>query len=198
MGASVLLNDEIPRLRDLLPASSRMKIRIVSNLKQSEVITAPFPKPWKASHPVLINFDLWGELSEPQRDLLFLSQVAWLTAVQFLKIDVYQGVAAAGLLGFVVELVQFDAIGVIAAGGLTAFAGSQIWRSSRSEKAEIAADETAIKIAQRRGYTEQAATQALHSAIETAVRIEGRTSLSFTELLRCQNLRAQAQLSTSL
>ena len=94
------LNEEIARLRDLLPASGRMKIRIVTNPRQIEVIKAEFPKPWKSSHPVSINFDLWQDLSIAQRDLLFLREATWIDRVQPLKVDVYQGVVVAGLLGF--------------------------------------------------------------------------------------------------
>ncbi|MEO1592237.1 MAG: DUF3318 domain-containing protein [Cyanobacteria bacterium J06632_22] len=186
------LNLEIPRLRDLLPATGRMTSRIVSNSRQPEVIKTPFPKPWKSSHPVLINFDLWPELSEPQRDLLFLREVSWLSAVRLIKIDAYQGVAAAGALGFLVELVQFDAIGAVSAGGLTALAGVQIWRNSRGKQAEIDADDVALKVAQRRGYTLTAAAMALQDAIEQVAQLEHRPGLSFVELMRCQNLRSYA------
>ncbi|MEM9164069.1 MAG: DUF3318 domain-containing protein [Cyanobacteria bacterium P01_F01_bin.4] len=191
------LNEEIPRLRDLLPASGRMKTRIVTNPRQIEVIKAEFPKPWKSSHPISINFDLWQDLSIAQRDLLFLRTATWIETVQPLRVDVYQGVAAAGLLGFLVELSQFDAIGILTAGGLTAFAGAQIWRNSRGNQAEVAADEAAIKVAQRRGYTEATAAQEMITAIEAMARLEGRSNLSFAELTRTQNLRAIANLSTA-
>ena len=191
------LNVEIPRLRDLLPATGRMTSRIVSNSRQPEVIKTPFPKPWKSSHPVLINFDLWSALSEPQRDLLFLREVCWLRAVRLIKVDAYQGVAAAGLLGFLVELAQFDAIGMVSAGGLSAFAGVQIWRNSRGQQAEIEADDAALKVAQRRGYTISDAAMALHDAIEQVALLEGRSGLSFVELMRCQNLRGYAVSASS-
>jgi Protein of unknown function (DUF3318) len=185
------LNDEIVRLRDLLPATGRMKSRLVSDARQSEVIKTEFPKPWKVTHPVSINFELWGNLSEAQRDLLFLRETCWLSAVNVLKLDLYQGIAAAGLLGFMVELAQLDAIGMISAGGLSAFAGSQIWRNSRNDKAEIEADEAAIQVAQRRGYSQREAAQHLLEAIEAVAHLENRSS-SFSELLRCQNLRLTA------
>ncbi|MEL6138394.1 MAG: DUF3318 domain-containing protein [Cyanobacteria bacterium J06628_6] len=186
------LNAEIPRLRDLLPATGRMNSRIVSNARQPQVIKTPFPKPWKNSHPVLINFDLWPQLAEGQRDLLFLREVCWLGAVKLVKVDVYQGVAAAGILGFLVELAQLDAIGMVTAGGLSAFAGTQIWRNSRGKQAEVEADEAALKVAQRRGYTMAEAAAELAAAIERVAQLENRPGLSFTELLRCQNLRGYA------
>lgn len=186
---------EISRLRELMPASGRMNTRLVSRPKQTYMILTKFPKPWKQTHPISINFDLWGQLSLPQRDLILLRQISWLTSVKLIKPDLYQGLIVAGLVGALFELVQFDAIGVLTAGGLTAIAGSQIWRTSRGPRAEIEADEMAVRVAQRRGYNEPDAAQHLLSAIESMPQIEGRSSLTFTELIRAQNLRAIAGLS---
>jgi hypothetical protein len=121
--------------------------------------------------------------------------VSWLTGVKWFKPDIYQGVVLAGLLGSVVELVQGDAVGVVVAGGLSAIAGTRIWRNNRSSQSQLDADEAAIRIAQRRGYNEAEAARYLLSAIEATAKIEGRSSLDFKELIRCQNLRAIAGLS---
>jgi hypothetical protein len=67
---------EIGRLLDLLPASSRMKLRVIPQPHQTEVLTAPFPWPWRTEWPVSINFQLWQNLTEPQRDLLFCVRTA--------------------------------------------------------------------------------------------------------------------------
>ncbi|MGH2413344.1 MAG: DUF3318 domain-containing protein, partial [Microcystaceae cyanobacterium] len=107
----------------------------------------------------------------------------------------YQGVALAALLGLTVESVQGDAVGMIVAGGLTAIAAHQIWRSNRSVQRELNADEGAIKVALRRGYTEAEAARYLLDAVEAVAQIEGRSSLNFTELIRCQHLKAIANLS---
>lgn len=184
------LNEEIPRLRDLLAATGRMKTRIVTDNQQAEIINVPFPKPWQVTHPVVINFDRWAKLSESQRDLIFMREVCWLTEVNVFKVDIYQGVTLAGGLGFLVELAQFDAIGMVAAGGLAAFSGAQIWRNSRSDQAEVDADDAALTLAQRRGYTEPEAAKALLDGIEAVAALEQRPILSFVELLRCQNLRS--------
>jgi len=186
---------EIRRLLDVMPASGRMLTKIVSKPEQSQVIETNFPVPWSSERPIFINFDLWRQLSKPQRDLLLLSTVSWLIAIKWFKPDVYQGVIVAALLGGVVELVQGDAVGVVVATGLSAIASTQLWKSSRSSKSLLDADEAAIRIAQRRGYTETEAAQHLLSAVEAIAQIEGRLSLNFTELIRCQNLRAIAGLS---
>ncbi|HEY9692790.1 MAG TPA: DUF3318 domain-containing protein [Oculatellaceae cyanobacterium] len=186
---------EIRRLLDVMPASGRMLTKIVSRPQQSQVTDTPFPLPWSQERPIFINFDLWRLLSKPQRDLLILSKISWLTQIKWFKPDLYQGIVVAGILGGVVEFVQADAVGVIVATGLGAIAGTQIWRNSRSTQTLLDADQAALKIAQRRGYTETEAAQHLLSGIETIARIEGRSNLDFTELIRTQNLRAIAGLS---
>lgn len=186
---------EIRRLLDIMPASGRMTTKIVSKPEQAKVIDSPFPFPWNQERPIFINFDLWRRLSKPQRDLLLLRTVSWLTGVKWFKPDIYQGVVVAGLLGAMMELVQADVVGIVVAGGLTAIATTQIWRVSRSSQSELTGDEAAIRVAQRRGYNETEAAQHLLSAIEAVSKIEGRPSLDFTELIRCQNLRAIAGLS---
>jgi len=80
----------------------------------------------------------------------------------------------------------------VIAGGLTAIAARQIWNNYRSNEREIEADASAIKVAERRGYETTLAAKLLLSAIEHLAQIEQRSSLSFTELIRCQNLRTLA------
>jgi hypothetical protein len=190
------LESEISRLLDIMPASGRMLTKIVSKPQQSKVMDTPFPMPWnRDSRPIYINFDLWRRLSKPQRDLLILRAACILTGIKWFKPDLYQGIALAGLAGLTAELLQGDAVGIIVAGGLTAIAAKQIWRNNRSVQRELDADEAAIKVALRRGYTEVEAAQNLLSAIEAVAELEGRPSLNFFELIRCQNLRAIAKLS---
>jgi hypothetical protein len=188
-------NSEIRRLLDVMPASGRMMTKIVSKPEQKKVIDTAFPLPWSQERPIYINFDLWRRLTKPQRDLLLLYQVSWLTGVKWLQPDIYQGLVLAGLLGGVVEVAQSDVVGVIIAGGLSALAGVRIWRMNQSQESELNADKTAVSIAQRRNYSETEAAQHLLTAIETVARIEGRSGLDFNELIRCQNLRAIAGLS---
>ena len=184
-------NAEITRLKDLMPASGRMKTRIIIEDRQSTVIETPFPRPWQRSHPVTLNWRLWQELSVSQRDLLFLHHICWLTSVQLLKPELYQGIAAVGLLGTVFELFQTDAVGILAAGGLTAVAAGQVWRSKTGNQAKLEADEMAIRVAQRRGYSERDAIRHLLEAIESVPSVEGRGGMNYTELLRAQQLKSR-------
>ncbi|HIK11054.1 MAG TPA: DUF3318 domain-containing protein [Oscillatoriaceae cyanobacterium M33_DOE_052] len=186
---------EITRLLDVMPASGRMKTKLQSKPQQPKPIDCEVGLPWDKERIIWINFDLWRHLSQPQRDLLILRTVSWLLGVRWFKPDLYQGVVVAGILGTLVELAQGDAVGVVVAGGLVGVAGTQIWRSSRSAHIELLADTDALQVAQRRGYTEPEAARYLMEAIEAVAKIEGRTTLSFTELIRCQNLRAIAGIS---
>ena len=185
---------EMRRLLDVMPASGRMATKLVSKPEQRVVVDSTFPMPWMSDRPIWINFDLWDRLSRPQRDLLILRTVSWLTGVKWFRPSLYQGVVLAGVVGGIVELVQGDPVGIVAASGLTAIAGAQIWRANRSTQTELDADEAALRVAQRRGYEEPEAARHLLSAIEAVAEIEGR-SLNFIELLRSQNLRSIAGVS---
>ena len=186
---------EIRRLLDLMPASARMMTKIVSKRDQLLVIDTAFPLPWQLERRISINFDLWQRLKQPQRDLLLLRTVSWLTSVKWFKPDIYQGVALAGILGASVEMIQADVVGTVVAGGLSAIALTRIWRTYRSSQFELNADVAAISVAQRRGYNQVQAASHLLSAIEAVAKIEKRPHLNFIELIRCQNLRAIAGLS---
>ncbi|MBD2386299.1 DUF3318 domain-containing protein [Cylindrospermum sp. FACHB-282] len=188
-------NVEIRRLLDVMPASGRMTTKIVSKPEQKKVMDAVFPLPWNQERPIYINFDLWRRLTKPQRDLLLLQMVSWLTGVQWFKPDVYQGVLLVALVGGLVESAQSDVVGVAIALGLSAISAFSVWRNNQSLESELNADAAAIRIAQRRGYLEIEAAQHLLTGIEAIAKIEGRSGLNFSELIRCQNLRAIAGLS---
>jgi hypothetical protein len=185
---------EISRLLDLLPASSRMKLRVIPQPHQTEVLTAPFPWPWRTEWPVSINFQLWQNLTEPQRDLLFLRTDRWLRGITWFRPGWSQGWVLAGGVAVAFQGVQGDGVGVLVGAALAGVALRQLLRRYRSPAYELQADEQAITIAQRREYTAAAAARALLEAIERQAQLE-RRGLTFTELVRSQNLRALAGLS---
>jgi Protein of unknown function (DUF3318) len=185
---------EIRRLLDVMPASGRMMTKIISKPEQQKVMESPFPLPWNQTRPIWINFDLWRRFSRPQRDLLLLSQVCWLMNVKWFKPDLYQGIAVAGLLAGTFQFSQGDSMGILVSGGLSAIALYQVWRTTRSNQAILDGDEAAIKVAIRRGYEESEAARYLFEAIELVSQLE-RRPLDFTDLVRCQNLKAIAGIS---
>lgn len=191
------IDAEISRLLDIMPASGRMLTKIVSKPQQSKVIDAPFTPPWnRESCPIYINFDLWRRLPRGQRDLLILRATNRLINIRWFKPDVNQLIVLAGIIGLMVETGQGDAIGVLIAGGLTVISARQIWRDNKSVQRELDTDEAAIKVALRRGYTEIEAAQNLLEGIENAAKLEGRSILNFTELIRTQHLKALGNLSS--
>ena len=185
---------EIRRLLDVMPASGRMTTKLISKPEQRLVIDAPLPMPWMRDRPIYINFDFWSRLSRSQRDLLILRTVSWLGAVKWFQPNLNFGLVAAGLLGTGIELMQQDFVGVAVASALSAIAATQIWRNNHSTSIELDADERALQVAQRRGYSETDAAGSLLSAIESVAQFEKRP-LSFIELLRGQSLRAIAGIS---
>ena len=186
---------EIYRLLEIMPASGRMLAKIISKPQQQKVIETPFPSPWKQARPIYINFDLWFRLPQNLRDLVLLHHVCWSCEIKWFKFDLDRSILAGGLLGVISELTELDLVGIVVAGGLTAIAATRIWRNNRSVKVELDADEAAVGVASRRGYSEVEAAEYLLRGIEFVAKLEGRSSLNFNELVRCQNLKAIAGLS---
>jgi Protein of unknown function (DUF3318) len=191
------VDPEIRRLLEVMPASGRMQAKVVGQASQSQVIAYRQPQvPWSET-PISINFQLWHRLARPQQDLLILRAVGWMKASNWLKLDLYQGVGIAGIVVTLVQLVQGDALGATVAAGLAAMSGVQLWRNRQSIKVELAADTEAVRVAQRRGYTETEAARHLLSAIQAVAELENRKTLEFTELIRSQNLRVVAGMSAT-
>lgn len=186
---------ETSRLLDVMPASGRMMTKIVGKPQQSTVIETSFPVPWKNDRVIYLNFDLWMSLPRPERDLLMLRTVSWLCGIQWFKLSLNQGIFAVGLVGVISQLSEADVVGILVAGGLSVIGLTRIWQSNHSIQTELAADEMAIRVATRRGYEEAEAANYLLKGIENVARISGRNNFSFTELVRCQNLKAIAGLS---
>jgi hypothetical protein len=187
---------EIEYLRDLMPVSGRMLVKLIAKADRPMTIEAPFPYPWQRSRKVYLNIHYWRQLSRAERDLLLLRTVIWVTGIRWFKWDLYRGAAIAGTIATIAETMQGDPLGIVAAGSLTAFAARQVWRRTQSSDQDISADEAAVSLAQRRGYGAETAALSLIQAIEHAAELEGRPSLEFTEIMRCQNLRAIARLSS--
>ncbi|NEP86651.1 MAG: DUF3318 domain-containing protein [Okeania sp. SIO2C2] len=186
---------ETTRLLDIMPASGRMMTKIVGKNQQPKIIETTFPLPWKNDRIIYLNFDLWMTLPKEQRDLIMLQTVSWLCEIQWFKPNLNQGIFAVGLIGLISQLSEADVVGILVAGGLSTIGLIKIWQNNHSTQTELAADEMAIRVATRRGYQEAEAANYLLQGIENVAKIEGRNNLNFTELVRCQNLRAIAGLS---
>jgi hypothetical protein len=187
---------EFRRLLDLVPASARMTTKLLHQPKQKVILS--YQRPWFSGQDrtISINLRLWTELPTPQRDLMLLYVVSWQKQSQWLKPSLYQGIAAAGVMVACIEGLQQDAVGVVAALGLSAIAAAQVWRQSQGVGLDLDADREAVAIAQRRGYSETDAASHLLKSITASAHLEGRKRLSFNELIRSQQLRTITGLST--
>ncbi|MDJ0509793.1 MAG: DUF3318 domain-containing protein [Crocosphaera sp.] len=191
------IDAEISRLLDVMPASGRMLTKIVSQPQQSKVIDAPFAPPWnQESRPIYINFDLWRRLPRGQRDLLLLRATSRLVNIRWFKADINQMFVLVSTIGLIIETSQGDAIGMLIAGGLATISARKIWQNNQSLQQELEADESAIKVSLRRGYTQVEAAQNLVEGIEKVAELEGRSILNFNELIRSQHLKSLANLSS--
>jgi hypothetical protein len=189
------INEEIARLRDLLPASWRMTTAIKSTPEQTTPISSLPILPWVKDTQIGINFRLWRQLPEAQRDLLLLHEISWRQQTKWLQTGVYQGVSALSFVGVIVEALQGDVTGIAIALLLGTIGINQILRKNKSSQIQVEADNEAIAVAQKRSYGEAEAARALLDAIPAAARLAGRNTPEFTELIRCQNLKAIAGLS---
>ena len=189
------INEEIARLRDLLPASWRMTTSIKSKAELFKPIASLPILPWQKGTQVNVDFRLWRQLPEAQRDMLLLYEVSWRQQTKWLQTGVYQGVAAIALIGGIIETVQGDVTGIAIALLLGTIGINQILRTHKSSQVQVQADNEAIEIAQKRNYSQVEAARALLEAIPAIARLMGRSTPEFTELIRCQNLRAIAGLS---
>jgi hypothetical protein len=187
---------EILRLQDLLPASWRMSTKIMSKPDCKGIIRSTPILPWANATQVAINPKLWMQLSVAQRDLLLIREVSWRQQAKWFKPGTYQAIALLSSVGGIIELVQGDTVGIAIGIMLTTIAVEQLRRKSKGTQIQIEADNEALQIAQRRGYSENSAARSLLEAIQSVARLEGRSSMEFAELIRCQNLRAIAGLSS--
>ncbi len=188
-------SSEINRLLDLLPASWRMHTIVTQRPDQPQVLTSTPILPWQQDTQIRINFRLWSGLAVNQRDLLFLGEVAWRQQSRWLQWGTYQLVGLFALGGFLWETIEGDVGGIAVAVLLAAIAIKQIDREHRGTKVQIESDSEAIRIAQRRGYTDVVAARSLLEGIQSVARLEGRQVPEFRELVRCQNLRVMAGIS---
>ncbi len=186
---------EINRLADLLPASWRMSSKIKPKPEQPEVITSSPILPWSSTSQIMINFRLWSQLTPTHQDLLLIREAGWRQREKWFTVGTYQFITLGAVMSAIGELVQADPLGIAVSASLGAIAVNQIWRKNRSNEIQLEADQDALKVAVKRGYTEIMAAKTLLEAIQTVAKLEGRSALEFVELIRCQNLRAIAGLS---
>jgi hypothetical protein len=114
----------------------------------------------------------WDHLAIDQRNLLFWHEVARIQADTIPKDGWEMAALAIGLGGAVGELWVQDGLLLILALGLSGVAGWRLYQKNNSErslKELIDADERAIQLATRFGYTLPNAYKSLGSALKTLI-----------------------------
>lgn len=184
--------EEIARLRDLLPASLRPLISIAprSTAMATGLIGLRRRTPWRPEGIIEIDFSRWRSVPQPERDLLFLRQVGWFDTRNWLQPGLFQVIAVVGGISTVAELALQNPFSALLAGGVTGLAINQIRQSLSSETAELEADEFALRRAQFRGYDRRTAARHLISGLESVLRID---ATDIKTVMRLQRLKAIAQ-----
>lgn len=188
-------SSEINRLMDLLPASWRMHTIVTQRPDQAQVISSTPILPWRPDTQIKINFRYWFNLPVNERDLLFLAEVSWRQQTRYFQWGTYQLVSLFALAGTIWEAIEGDITGLAVGVLLIAIAFKQIDRQSKGTKVFLESDSEAIRVAQRRGYTDVVAAKSLLEGIQNVAKLEGRQIPNFIELIRCQNLRSLVGIS---
>ncbi len=185
-------DQEIQRLRDLLPASLRPVISIepAPGYGVEDLIRLKPRPPWQPTGTFQINLQQWRMIPEPQRDLLFLREVGWFDSRTWFQPGLYQGIVVIGAISTLAELALQNGFSVLLAGGVTGLAIRQIWQDRNRETVHFDADDFALQRAQFRGYDRQAAARHLLTALEQVQKLDRAEPLS---IMRLQRLQAIAQ-----
>jgi Protein of unknown function (DUF3318) len=162
---------ELRRLKTLLPPELQSWVTIeVSTAVNPLLITGE--ELGKDEVEIQIDMPKWDQLAIDQRNLLFWHEVARVQADTIPKDGWEMAALAIGLGGAVGELWVQDALLLVLALALSGFAGYRLFQKNNSERAlkeATDADERAIALATRFGYTLPNAYKSLGSALKTLI-----------------------------
>ena len=162
---------ELRRLKTLLPPELQSWVTI-------EVATAVNPilitseEIGRDEVEIQIDMPKWDQLALDQRNLLFWHEVGRVQADTIPRDGWEMAALAIGLGGAVGELWVQDGLLLLLAAGLSGFAGWRLYNKNNGEKITreaIEADERAISLATRFGYTLPNAYKSLGSALKTLI-----------------------------
>ena len=163
--------NELRRLKTLLPPElqSWVMIEASTEINPPMITTEELGK-----DEIEIQLDLakWENLAIDQRNLLFWHEVARIQNDTISKEGWEMAALAIGLGGAVGELWVQDGLLLLLALSLCGISGYRLWQKNNSTKSlteAIEADEKAIQIATRFGYSMKNAYQSLGSAFKTLI-----------------------------
>ena len=162
---------ELRRLKTLLPPELQSWVTIeVSTAVNPSLITCE--EIGRDEVEIQIDMPKWDQLAIDQRNLLFWHEVARVQADTIPKDGWEMAALAIGLGGAVGELWVQDGLLLVLALGLSGVAGWRLYQKNNSERSSqegIDADERAISLATRFGYTLPNAYKSLGSALKTLI-----------------------------
>ncbi len=162
---------ELRRLKTLLPPELQSWVTIeTTTAVNPPLITCE--EIGRDEVEIQIDMPKWDQLAIDQRNLLFWHEVARVQTDTIPKDGWEMAALAIGLGGAVGELWVQDGLLLILAMGLSGVAGWRLYQKNSGEKTvkeAIDADERAIQLATRFGYTLPNAYKSLGSALKTLI-----------------------------
>ncbi|WP_304608015.1 DUF3318 domain-containing protein [Leptolyngbya sp. NIES-2104] len=162
---------ELRRLKTLLPPELQSWVTIeTTTAVNPPLITSE--EIGRDEVEIQIDMPKWDQLAIDQRNLLFWHEVARIQADTIPKDGWEMAALAIGLGGAVGELWVQDGLLLLLAMGLSGVAGWRLYQKNNSDKTvkeAIEADERAIQLATRFGYTLPNAYKSLGSALKTLI-----------------------------
>jgi hypothetical protein len=162
---------ELRRLKSLLPPELQSWVMVESTTAVNPpLITSE--EIGKDEVEIQIDMVRWEQLATDQRNLLFWHEVARIQNDTIPKDGWEMAALAIGLGGAVGELWVQDGLLLLLAVGLSSFAGYRLYaknNGAKKLKEAIEADEKAIVLATRFGYTLPNAYKSLGSALKTLI-----------------------------
>ncbi|HTL88916.1 MAG TPA: DUF3318 domain-containing protein [Leptolyngbya sp.] len=162
---------ELRRLKTLLPPELQSWVTIeTTTAVNPPLITCE--EIGRDEVEVQIDMPKWDQLAIDQRNLLFWHEVARIQVDTIPKDGWEMAALAIGLGGAVGELWVQDGLLLLLAMGLSGVAGWRLYQKNNGEKTikeAIEADERAIQLATRFGYTLPNAYKSLGSALKTLI-----------------------------
>lgn len=162
---------ELRRLKTLLPPElqSWVTIEVATSVNPTLITSEEIGRD---EVEIQIDMPKWDRLALDQRNLLFWHEVGRVQADTIPRDGWEMAALAIGLGGAVGELWVQDGLLLILAAGLSGFAGWRLYNKNNGEKVTreaIEADERAISLATRFGYTLPNAYKSLASALKTLI-----------------------------
>lgn len=185
---------ELRRLQDLLPPELQAWVKVIpADGVRPKLIACE--EAGGDEVVILIDMPRWERLAEDQRNLLFWHEVARIQNDTVPKDGWEVAALAVGLGGAVGELWVQNGLLFVLALAVCGVAGFQLWRKGSRKKdikTLIEADQGAIKLAVRSGYSLPAAYKSLGTALKQMLNDAGKGRARSSLEARLNTLRTEA------